>query len=59
LPGALGGKGVIVQGLGNVGYYVGMRMVWQGRSDIADLRVAAYIVSVSRVASTQSVSTLT
>ncbi|WP_323006655.1 Glu/Leu/Phe/Val dehydrogenase [Pseudorhodobacter sp.] len=30
--------------------YQAMREVWHGRGDVADLRVAAYIVSISRVA---------
>jgi glutamate dehydrogenase (NAD(P)+) len=29
-----------------------MREVWQSRPDVEDLRVAAYIVSISRVAAT-------
>jgi glutamate dehydrogenase (NAD(P)+) len=32
--------------------YQAMREVWHGRSDVQDLRVAAYIVSISRVAAT-------
>ncbi|RUS60957.1 Glu/Leu/Phe/Val dehydrogenase [Pseudorhodobacter sp. E13] len=32
--------------------YQAMREVWHGRSDVEDLRVAAYIVSISRVAAT-------
>jgi glutamate dehydrogenase (NAD(P)+) len=32
--------------------YQAMREVWHGRGDVEDLRVAAYIVSISRVAST-------
>ncbi|MGL6209580.1 MAG: Glu/Leu/Phe/Val family dehydrogenase [Paracoccaceae bacterium] len=31
--------------------YQAMREVWHGRADVEDLRVAAYIVSISRVAS--------
>ena len=31
--------------------YNAMREVWHGRSDVDDLRVAAYIVSISRIAS--------
>ena len=30
--------------------YQSMREIWHGRSDVTDLRVAAYIVSISRVA---------
>jgi glutamate dehydrogenase (NAD(P)+) len=30
--------------------YQAMREVWHGRGDVEDLRVAAYIVSISRVA---------
>jgi glutamate dehydrogenase (NAD(P)+) len=29
-----------------------MREVWHGREDVQDLRVAAYIVSIGRVAAT-------
>ncbi|MFN4159354.1 MAG: Glu/Leu/Phe/Val family dehydrogenase [Gemmobacter sp.] len=32
--------------------YQAMRAVWHGREDVEDLRVAAYIVSISRVAAT-------
>lgn len=32
--------------------YQAMRAVWHGRSDVEDLRVAAYIVSIGRVAQT-------
>jgi len=32
--------------------YQSMREVWHGRSDVEDLRLAAYIVSISRVAAT-------
>jgi len=32
--------------------YQAMREVWHGRNDVSDLRVAAYIVSISRVAQT-------
>jgi glutamate dehydrogenase (NAD(P)+) len=32
--------------------YQAMRQVWHGRDDVQDLRVAAYIVSISRVAAT-------
>ncbi|WP_309663751.1 Glu/Leu/Phe/Val dehydrogenase [Tabrizicola sp.] len=32
--------------------YQAMREVWHGREDVEDLRVAAYIVSISRVAAT-------
>ncbi len=32
--------------------YQAMREVWHGRNDVEDLRVAAYIVSISRVAAT-------
>ncbi|QYK40875.1 MAG: Glu/Leu/Phe/Val dehydrogenase [Paracoccaceae bacterium] len=32
--------------------YQAMREVWHGRPDVEDLRVAAYVVSISRVAST-------
>ncbi len=34
------------------GAYQAMREVWHGRNDVEDLRVAAYIVSISRVAAT-------
>ncbi len=34
------------------GAYQAMREVWHGRDDVEDLRVAAYLVSISRVAST-------
>jgi glutamate dehydrogenase (NAD(P)+) len=34
------------------GAYQAMREVWHGRPDVQDLRVAAYIVSISRVAAT-------
>jgi glutamate dehydrogenase (NAD(P)+) len=34
------------------GAYQAMREVWHGRQDVQDLRVAAYIVSISRVAQT-------
>lgn len=34
------------------GAYQAMREVWHGRADVEDLRVAAYIVAISRVAST-------
>ncbi len=34
------------------GAYQAMREVWHGRQDVQDLRVAAYIVSISRVAAT-------
>ncbi len=34
------------------GAYQAMREVWHGRGDVEDLRVAAYIVSISRVAQT-------
>jgi glutamate dehydrogenase (NAD(P)+) len=29
-----------------------MREVWHGRDEVKDLRVAAYIVSISRIAAT-------
>jgi glutamate dehydrogenase (NAD(P)+) len=32
--------------------YQAMREIWHGRKDVHDLRVAAYIVSISRVAAT-------
>ncbi len=32
--------------------YQAMRAVWHGREDVTDLRVAAYIVSISRIAAT-------
>ena len=32
--------------------YQAMREIWHGRADVNDLRVAAYIVSISRVAKT-------
>jgi len=32
--------------------YQAMRAVWHGRDDVEDLRVAAYIVSISRIAAT-------
>ena len=32
--------------------YQAMREIWHGRADLNDLRVAAYIVSISRVAKT-------
>jgi glutamate dehydrogenase (NAD(P)+) len=32
--------------------YQAMREIWHGRNDVHDLRVAAYIVSISRVAAT-------
>ncbi|MEM9641598.1 MAG: glutamate dehydrogenase, partial [Pseudomonadota bacterium] len=32
------------------GAYQAMREVWRSRQDVADLRVAAYLVSISRVA---------
>jgi glutamate dehydrogenase (NAD(P)+) len=32
--------------------YQAMREVWHGRQDVQDLRVAAYIVAISRVAAT-------
>jgi glutamate dehydrogenase (NAD(P)+) len=32
--------------------YQAMREVWHGREDVQDLRVAAYIVSIGRVAAT-------
>jgi glutamate dehydrogenase (NAD(P)+) len=32
------------------GAYQAMREVWHGRNDVEDLRVAAYIVSIGRVA---------
>jgi glutamate dehydrogenase (NAD(P)+) len=32
--------------------YQAMREVWHGRDDVEDLRVAAYIVAISRVAAT-------
>ena len=31
--------------------YQSMREVWHGRKDVEDLRIAAYIVSIGRVAS--------
>jgi glutamate dehydrogenase (NAD(P)+) len=34
------------------GAYQAMREVWHGREDVTDLRVAAYIVSIGRVATT-------
>ena len=34
------------------GAYQAMRAIWHGRDDVHDLRVAAYIVSISRVAAT-------
>jgi glutamate dehydrogenase (NAD(P)+) len=34
------------------GAYQAMRQVWHGRQDVEDLRVAAYLVSISRVAQT-------
>ncbi len=34
------------------GAYQAMRAIWHGRDDVEDLRVAAYIVSISRVAAT-------
>ncbi|PZQ99146.1 MAG: glutamate dehydrogenase [Cereibacter sphaeroides] len=34
------------------GAYQAMREIWHGRNDVHDLRVAAYIVSISRVAAT-------
>jgi glutamate dehydrogenase (NAD(P)+) len=34
------------------GAYQAMREVWHGRDDVEDLRVAAYIVAISRVAAT-------
>ncbi len=34
------------------GAYQAMREVWHGREDVTDLRVAAYIVAISRVATT-------
>jgi glutamate dehydrogenase (NAD(P)+) len=34
------------------GAYQAIREVWHGRSDVADLRVAAYIVSIGRIATT-------
>ncbi|WP_284164209.1 Glu/Leu/Phe/Val dehydrogenase [Frigidibacter sp. SD6-1] len=34
------------------GAYQSMREVWHGRNDVEDLRVAAYIVAISRVAAT-------
>ncbi len=34
------------------GAYQAMRNIWHGRDDVEDLRVAAYIVSISRVAAT-------
>ncbi|MFM2388567.1 MAG: hypothetical protein RLZZ437_122 [Pseudomonadota bacterium] len=34
------------------GAYQAMREIWHGRADVEDLRVAAYIVAISRVAST-------
>ncbi len=34
------------------GAYQAMRDVWHGRNDVTDLRVAAYIVSIGRVATT-------
>ncbi|MEM8659145.1 MAG: glutamate dehydrogenase, partial [Pseudomonadota bacterium] len=33
------------------GAYQAMREVWHSRQDVADLRVAAYLVSIGRVAS--------
>jgi glutamate dehydrogenase (NAD(P)+) len=32
------------------GAYQAMREIWHGRPDVEDLRVAAYIVSISRIA---------
>ncbi len=34
------------------GAYQAMREVWHGRGDVEDLRVAAYLVSISRIATT-------
>ncbi|MBP9951611.1 MAG: Glu/Leu/Phe/Val dehydrogenase [Cypionkella sp.] len=34
------------------GAYAAMREVWHGRSDVEDLRVAAYLVSIGRIAAT-------
>ena len=34
------------------GAYQAIRAVWHGRSDVQDLRVAAYIVSIGRIATT-------
>ena len=34
------------------GAYQAMREIWHGRQDVEDLRVAAYLVSISRIAST-------
>jgi glutamate dehydrogenase (NAD(P)+) len=31
--------------------YQAMREVWHGRNDVEDLRVAAYVVSLGRIAS--------
>jgi len=35
--------------------YQAMREVWHGRNDVHDLRTAAYIVSISRVAESYKV----
>jgi glutamate dehydrogenase (NAD(P)+) len=32
--------------------YQAMREVWHGRADVEDLRMAAYLVSIGRVAQT-------
>jgi glutamate dehydrogenase (NAD(P)+) len=32
--------------------YQSMRAIWHGRDDVEDLRTAAYIVSIDRVAKT-------
>ncbi|MFM2365788.1 MAG: hypothetical protein RIR95_395, partial [Pseudomonadota bacterium] len=32
--------------------YQAMREIWHGRPEVGDLRVAAYIVSISRIAAT-------
>jgi glutamate dehydrogenase (NAD(P)+) len=34
------------------GAYQAMREIWHGRGDVEDLRVAAYLVSISRIAAT-------
>ena len=34
------------------GAYAAMREIWHGRSDVEDLRVAAYLVSIGRIAAT-------
>ena len=34
------------------GAYSAMREIWNGRGDVDDLRVAAYLVSIGRIAAT-------